>query len=192
MRLALHRPALECEQIAYAELFAQHLSVDVFSADVAQLQQIAVARNVIGAEHLQLERDAWLDLLLSHFIQPLLGRDSLCFVADYPASQASLARLNEDGTTAARFEVFYRGIELANGFHELTDGGEQAARFEADNCIRRSRGQSPVRVDRQLLAAMEHGLPDCAGVAVGLDRVLMLRQGMSDLDAVLGFSLERC
>jgi lysyl-tRNA synthetase class 2 len=192
LQLALDTGGLEREQLSYAELFRQQLAIDVFSADVAALQEIAVRRHVIGAEQLWLDRDGWLDLLMSHFIQPGLGSDRLCFVTDYPASQASLARLNPDGRTAARFEAFYQGIELANGFDELLEAGEQAARFEADNCLRRARGQRPVPVDRQLLAAMEHGLPACAGVAVGLDRVLMLRVGAPDLDAVLSFSLERC
>ena len=192
LTLSLDQGSLDRETVPYAELFRHHLAVDVFSADAARLQQIAIDRDVIGAEQLELERDGWLDLLMSHFIQPHLGEAGLCFVTDYPASQAALARLNKDRRTAARFEVFYCGVELANGFHELSDAGEQAARFEADNCVRRSGGQRPVPVDRQLLAAMEQGLPDCAGVAVGLDRVLMLRLEAADLDGVLSFSLERC
>lgn len=192
LELALDLGRLARETVSYAALFARHLGVDVFDVAVKRLQEIAVARHVIAAEQLVLDRDGWLDLLLSHFIQPGLGKEGLCFVVDYPASQAALARLNPDGRTAARFEVFHQGIELANGFHELVDAGEQAARFEADNCRRRSAGQRTVPVDRQLLAAMDQGLPDCAGVAVGLDRVLMLRLGEVDLDAVLGFSLERC
>jgi len=166
LELALDLGRLARETVSYAALFARHLGVDVFDVAVKRLQEIAVARHVIAAEQLVLDRDGWLDLLLSHFIQPGLGKEGLCFVVDYPASQAALARLNPDGRTAAR--------------------------FEADNCRRRSAGQRTVPVDRQLLAAMDQGLPDCAGVAVGLDRVLMLRLGEVDLDAVLGFSLERC
>jgi lysyl-tRNA synthetase class 2 len=128
---------------------------------------------------------------MSHLIQPRLGGDRLDVVTDYPSSQAALARLNPDGRTAARFEVFYRGVELANGYHELGDAEEQAARFEADNCARRSAGKRPVRVDRQLLEALQAGLPDCAGVAVGLDRLLMLRLGRKDLDSVISFAFER-
>lgn len=191
MRLALGADSLAAEYIAYAELFDRHLSVDVFSATVDQLQKLAVDCDLIGAGQFELSKDGWLDLLMSHFIQPTLGERSLCFVTDYPASQASLAQLNSDGRSAARFEVFHCGIELANGFHELVDAGEQAARFEADNCKRKSENQRPIVVDRQLLAAMDAGLPDCAGVAIGLDRLLMLRLGFDDIDAVLSFSLNR-
>ncbi len=191
-RLALQRSELAAEQITYASLFDMRLGIDIFGADTQSLREHALAQNIIGAEQLELDKDAWLDLLLSHLIQPQLGKDTLCFVTDYPVSQAALARTNPDGTTAARFELFHQGIELANGFHELIDAGEQAARFEADNCKRRGQRQPPVRVDRRLLAAMESGLPDCAGVAVGLDRMLMLRLGVDDIDDVLAFSLQRC
>ena len=191
-RLALQAPKLAVECHSYAALFDSRLGVDVFAADAAALRELAVQNRVPGADRLVLERDGWLDLLLSHLVQPELGADSLCFVTDYPASQAALARLNRDGRTAARFELFHRGIELANGFDELTDGEQQAARFESDNCTRRARGDTPIHVDRHLLGAMQHGLPDCAGVAVGLDRLLMLRLGLRDIDDVLSFSLQRC
>ncbi|MDJ0739270.1 MAG: EF-P lysine aminoacylase EpmA [Gammaproteobacteria bacterium] len=191
-RLALGMPDLAARHNDYAALFAQHLDIDVFAADPESLRGYAVARHILGAEGMELDRDGWLDLLFSHLIQPALGADRLCFVTDYPASQAALARLNADGQTAARFELFYRGVELANGFHELSDADEQAARFEADNCARRAAGRPPIKVDRRVLAALQHGLPDCAGVAVGLDRLLMLRLGCRDIDAVMSFSLQRC
>ena len=191
-RVALGRTDLAVEQHRYAELFAAAFGVDVFDSSAQQLRALALRHNVLGAESMELARDGWLDLLMSHLIQPGLGRHGLCFVTDYPASQAALARLNPDRRTAARFELFLAGVELANGFHELTETEEQAARFEADNCRRRAQGLRSIRVDRRLLGAMQHGLPDCAGVAVGLDRLLMLRLGASDLDSVLSFSLQRC
>ena len=191
-RLALDAPHLALECHSYESLFDSRLGIDVFAADASALREVAMRHRILGAEQLVLERDGWLDLLLSHLVQPGLGTDSLCFVTDYPASQAALARLNPDRRTAARFELFHRGIELANGFDELTDSEQQAARFESDNCARRARGETPVRVDRHLLGAMQHGLPECAGVAVGLDRLLMLRLGLRDIDEVLGFSLQRC
>jgi lysyl-tRNA synthetase class 2 len=191
-RLALGRPELSVTTHSFASLFRRALDVDVYDADADELRLVAVRHNVLGAEGMALDRDGWLDLLLSHLVQPSLGGDGLCFLTDYPASQAALARLNPDGRSAARFELFYRGIELANGFHELSDVDEQAARFEADNCRRRAAGQRPVRVDRRLLGAIQHGLPDCCGVAVGLDRLLMLRVGADDIDTVLSFSLQRC
>ena len=192
VRLALADSAMPVEHHSYAALFRAKLGVDVFAATAEDLRELALRHNILGAEAMTLDRDGWLDLLLSYFIQPDLGRDGLCFVTDYPASQAALARLNPDGQTAARFELFLQGIELANGFHELADMEEQAARFEADNCRRRSLGRPPVRIDRRLLGALQHGLPDCAGVAVGLDRLLMARLGAEDIDGVLSFSLQRC
>lgn len=192
VRCALYRRGLEIETQSYAGLFAARFGIDVFAVDAESLRQVAVQHNLSGAEGLKLDRDGWLDLLMSHLIQPALGPGRLCFVTDYPASQAALARRNPDRLTAARFEVFLDGVELANGFDELTDAGEQAARFEAENRERRARGKRPVTVDRQLLAAMQTGLPSCCGVAVGLDRLLMLRQGLDDLDAAMSFSLRRC
>ena len=192
LRRALQRDGLETETRSYAGLFAAHLGIDVFVVDAESLRQVAVRQHLSGAEGLRLDRDGWLDLLMSHLIQPALGPDRLCFVTDYPASQAALARRNPDRLTAARFEAFLDGVELANGFDELTDAEEQAARFDAENSERRARGKRPVTVDRQLLAAMRTGLPDCCGVAVGLDRLLMLRQGLDDLDASMTFSLRRC
>ncbi len=191
LRVALDDADLAVEHVGYAELFERALSIDSFAASAADLRDCAVERGLTGVTRLELDRDGWLDLLLSHLIQPTLGAAGLCFVSDYPASQAALARMNPDGRTAARFEVFYRGVELANGFHELVDAKEQTARFEADNRVRRARGQAVVTIDRRLLAAMGHGLPDCTGVAVGLDRVLMLRLGLDSLDQVLSFSLSR-
>ncbi len=191
-RLALAQPQLAVRRHDYAALFAIHLDIDVFVSSAEQLRELALRHTILGAEHMDLDRDGWLDLLFSHLIQPQLGSDRLCVVSNYPASQAALARLNADGLTAARFELFHRGVELANGFHELTDADEQAARFEADNCARRSRGLPPVRIDRRLLGAMQQGLAACAGVAVGLDRLLMLRLGRNDIDEVLSFSLQRC
>jgi len=192
VRMALLQPDLGSVQTSYADLFASMLGVDVFASSVEQLRAVAVNHHVLGADGLDLDLDGWLDLLMSHLIQPKLGHDGLCFVSDYPASQAALARVNPDGRSAARMELFYQGVELANGFQELLDADEQARRFEAENCVRRSRGQRPIKVDRLLLGAMQDGLPDCSGVAVGLDRLLMLRLGENEIDRVLSFSLQRC
>jgi lysyl-tRNA synthetase class 2 len=192
VRLVLGRTDLESVHESYTDLFRSWFGVDVMECPVQRLQALAVEHHVLGVDALELDRDGWLDLLMSHLIQPHLGQGKLCFVTDYPASQAALARLNPDGRTAARFELYFSGIELANGFHELVDADEQAQRFEADNCQRRTRRLSPIRVDHLLLGAMQHGLPDCSGVAVGLDRLLMLHLGEDDIDRVLSFSLQRC
>lgn len=109
------------------------------------------------------------------------------FVTDYPADQAALARLNVDGETAARFELVVNGMELANGYWELTDPAEHRRRFDADNDNRQRRGLPTIPVDDKFLAALEDGLPDCAGVAMGFDRLAMLAMDESDLDQVLAF-----
>ena len=131
---------------------------------------------------------------MSHVLEPRLGCDSLCFIYDYPASQAALSRVVQAGGVAVgqRFELYVDGVELANGYCELTDAVEQRQRFERDNALRRTRGQSERPVDEYLLAALEHGLPDCSGVALGIDRLLMLVTGASNIKDVLAFDWQRC
>ncbi len=180
---------LDEEKIAYVDLFLEHLGIHPLDADLAELRAAASQRG-LEAEGVS-DRDEWLDLFMSLVIGPRLGRDKLTFVYDYPASQASLARLNpRDSRLASRFELYFRGVELANGFHELTDAVEQRRRFEEDNRKRERRRQRRLPLDENLLAAMESGLPDCAGVALGLDRLLMLSLNASCLDDVLSFSLK--
>lgn len=138
------------------------------------------------------ERAVLLDLAYS---EALAQQDGACFVTDFPPEQAALARLRQDAAgnrVAARFELIVDGVELANGFHELVDAEEQQLRFAADQQRRRARDQVVPEADTRLLAALASGLPDCAGVAVGIDRVLMLRLGRSSLDEVLPFSWPRC
>lgn len=188
----LAQPDLPVQQHAYAALFEQHLDIDVFAADAAALRERALAVDLLGAENLQLDKDGWLDLLMSSFIEGELGHQALSFVTHYPASQASLAQLDpDDPRTAQRFELYYQGIELANGFVELVDAEEQGERFEHENCARRSAGQAPMPVDQGLLEALRQGLPACSGVALGLDRLLMCQLGIDDIDQVLSFSLAR-
>ncbi len=174
---------------SYRELFRAHLQIDPFTAPIEELQ--SVARDHIDPGELSGERDLWLDLLLSHVIEPRL--EGLCIVYDYPASQAALARIVTDGEVSVgqRFEVYVNGMELANGYCELADAGEQRRRFEADNARRRERGQPERPIDEYLLAALEHGLPECSGVALGIDRLLMLMVGATDIRDVLAFDWER-
>lgn len=180
-------------RLTYVELFRQHLTVDPLTMSVAELADLAAGLDLgqlPAAE--QMSRDDWLNLLLTHAIEPQLNRGELLFVTDYPASQAALARLHpDDARLACRFELYLDGLELANGFHELLYAEEQQRRFEADNERRRACGQEELPIDQGLLAALAHGLPDCAGVALGLDRLLMCIVGAEDLDQVLGFSLGR-
>jgi lysyl-tRNA synthetase class 2 len=181
------------ERLSYGELFQRYLAINPHRARVDELRQCAEGNNIPGVDSLQLaERDGWLDLLLSHLIEPELGRDRLTFVYDYPASQASLARLREgDPPVAQRFELYMGGMELANGFFELTDAQEQRHRFAADNSRRQREGLPQVPMDEHLLAALKRGLPECAGVALGIDRLLMVLTGASHIREVLAFPLDR-
>lgn len=191
----LDQPSLlqDPEYLSYAAIFQRHLRIDPHRATVAQLKTCAAAQDLPCPPGMpEDDIDPWLHWLLSHCIEPHLGRDRLTFIYDYPASQAALARIRPgDPPLADRFELYYRGIELANGFHELSDADEQRRRFTADNQRRVARGLAPIPPDEYLLAALAAGLPDCAGVALGLDRLLMLATDNAALEDVLAFPLER-
>ena len=180
--------ALPVEKVAYRALFLDRFGWDPLEAEVEEMAATAAG---LGLEAEGLEaRDQWLDLLMGLALEPGLGRGRLTFVHDYPASQASLARLcPADSRLACRFELYLEGMELANGFHELTDADEQQARFEADNRVRLAQGEEPLPVDHRLIEALRRGLPDCAGVALGLDRLLMLKLQAGAIDEVLSFPL---
>jgi lysyl-tRNA synthetase class 2 len=181
------------EYLSYQDCFQQQLGLNPHTATAQALRDCAQRRGLPEVCGLADEdRDGWLDLLMSHSIQPQLGRGHPCFVYDYPASQAALARVRPgDPAVAERFELFIDGIELANGFHELQDADEQRARFEADLAQRRAEGLETVTIDERLLAALEAGLPACAGVALGLDRLQMVLTGETQLRDVLAFDYER-
>jgi lysyl-tRNA synthetase class 2 len=175
------------ERLSYRDAFLRHAGLDPFAASIADLRELAVFAGDAGAQGL--ERDFWLDLIMSAKVGPSLGRESPVFLFDFPASQAALSRVN--GEIAERFELFWQGIELANGFHELTDAGEQRRRFEADQSWRKTQGRGVPPYDRHLISALESGLPDCAGVALGLDRLLMLQRGLPKIGATLSFDAGR-
>jgi lysyl-tRNA synthetase class 2 len=177
------------ERLTYREAFGRVLSLDPLRAPLPELAALAGER--LGATGLDGDRDGLLDLLMGALVGPELGAGRITFVHEYPASQAALARcLPGDPPVAARFEAYVGGLELCNGFHELADAGEQRRRFEADRAARRARGLPVPPVDERLLAALSAGLPDCAGVALGLDRVLMLATGHATLAAVLAFPID--
>ncbi len=183
----------EPERLSYRELFQRHLGLDPHRASVAELAARAEARGVPIPSGMPLDdTDPWLDLLLTHCIESRLGAGRLTFVYDYPASQAALARLRPgDPPVGERFELYLNGIELANGFHELGDAGEQRRRFDQENTARRALGLPVMPVDDNLLAALAAGLPDCAGVALGFDRLVMLAAGKTTLAEVMAFPFER-
>lgn len=181
------------QRMSYRELFFAHLGIDAHRADVDVLRQRALTAGIGGAAQLDLGgRDAWLDLLLTHCIEPRLRGRGMVLVYDYPASQAALARVRPgDPALAERFELYLDGIELANGFHELTDAGEQRRRFVEDLARRDALDLPRVPMDERLLAALEAGLPGCSGVALGVDRLLMLATGRRSIEEVLAFPIER-
>jgi lysyl-tRNA synthetase class 2 len=178
------------ERVSYREVFLREIGLDPLSASPATL---AAAAGPLGlAGNVPSGRDEWLELLMGALIGPRLGRGTLTFVHRYPASQAALARLDEaDPRVAQRFELYCAGIELANGFRELAAAAEQRARFEHDNARRRELGLAVFPLDERLLAALAAGLPDCAGVALGFDRTLMLAVGAARLEEVLPFPTRR-
>jgi lysyl-tRNA synthetase class 2 len=190
VRHALERPELTDQRQSYRELFRSHLGLDPLRADAPVLRR--AVEDIPGATDMELDRDGWLDLLLTHRIENGLGRDGLTFVYDYPPSQAALARIRADADPVAeRFELYLEGMELANGFQELTDAAEQRRRFEADLAWRSAEGLAQPPLDEAFLAALEGGMPECAGVALGLDRLLMVATGSSHIDQVLAFPVER-
>lgn len=176
---------------SYRQLFLDVLQIDPFTAAADELQD--TARLHLDTGTLSGDRDLWLDLLMSQVIEPQLVGLGMCFVYDYPASQAALSQIaSVDGLAVGlRFELYVDGMELANGYCELTDPAEQRMRFERDNLRRREYGLSERPVDERLLAAMEYGLPSCSGVALGVDRLLMLVTGASDIRDVLTFDWQR-
>lgn len=191
--LAPHRPLAAVEHLSYGHAFRRHVGTDPHQASGAALAEAARALDVASPPALDVDDlDGWRDLLWTSRVEPQLGRGRLTFIDDYPASQAALARLEPgEPAVAARFELYLDGVELANGFHELADAGQQAARFDRDLERRRAAQLPDVPRDTRMLAALAHGLPDCAGVALGVDRLLMLAAGTDDIRDVLAFPIDR-
>lgn len=181
---------------AYRRLFHTYLAVDPFTSSLETLRRLAAEHGQMPATALANDgRDTCLDLLMSQVIEPRLGRNELSVVVDYPASQAALARRHQDADgewVASRFELYLDGIELANGYDELTDAAEQRARFAEDNAERRHLGLGEVDMDERLISALEHGMPESAGVALGIDRLIQLALGKARLEDVLTFSTPNC
>jgi len=182
------------ERLTYHEIFSRHTGLDPHTATAEDFARVASEHEIHIPDDLKLHHDVaiWRDLLLTHLIEPRLGPGRLAFVYDYPASQASLARVRPGAPPLAeRFELYLNGIELANGFHELGDAAEQRTRFDRQLHTRSSLSMVPIPRDDRLLSALEHGLPDCSGVALGFDRLIMLVAGARTLEAVLAFPLDR-
>ena len=190
LQRVLHTKA--AERLTYAAVFSQYLNLDVHSATPASLRGCAAAHHLTAPESLQDDSDSWLALLWTHLIEPHLGGGRPLFVFDYPVSQAMLASVRKDTPPVAeRFEVYFNGLELANGFQELQDSDEQRRRFEENRRRRRELGLEDIAPDERLLSALGHGIPFCSGVALGVDRLLLLKTGHHDLAEVLAFPFER-
>ncbi|GAB2520396.1 EF-P lysine aminoacylase EpmA [Lysobacter humi (ex Lee et al. 2017)] len=187
--LALVGRRATMREVTYADLYAEVLGVDAHRAPVDELQ------SALGDVHIDpegLTRDDWLDLLMTHRIQPSFAADAMTVVHDYPASQCALARVRQgDPPVAERFELYLGPLELANGYHELADAREQRGRFERDRGVRASRGDREVPMDGHLLDALDAGFPACAGVALGVDRLLMAMLGTTRIADVLAFDFAR-
>ncbi|HMM56205.1 MAG TPA: EF-P lysine aminoacylase EpmA [Rudaea sp.] len=183
--LALVGKHAEVRRIAYRDLFRDSLGIDPVSSSEAELH---AALGDVRVDASSMSRDDWLDLLLTHRIQPGFSDNSITVVYDYPVTQCALAKIRPgDPPVAERFELYVGTQELANGYHELTDAAEQRARFVRDNARRRERGQPELPIDENFLAALETGIPDCAGVALGVERLLMAMTGSDDIRGVLAF-----
>lgn len=177
------------EKLTYREAFERHCGIDPLTADNQALAG-AISRHAIPIDlDFQHEnQDVLRDLLLTHVVEAQLGRGRITVLYDYPASQAALARVRPGNPPVAeRFELYLDGIELANGFHELSDADEQQRRFEHDRKRREASGFPDVPIDARLIYALRAGLPDCAGVALGFDRLVMLAAGAKNLREVLAF-----
>jgi len=183
--------AAPAPRLSYRDAFLAFGGIDPFEENTKTLLARAEARGLVLTAGSPPDRDLALDFLFSHTVQVCFG-DGRIFVHDYPASQAALARVRAgEPPVAERFELFINGIEIANGYHELADADEQRRRFAADGQARRRLGLEQIPVDERLLAALSAGLPDCAGVAVGLDRLFMIAAGENSIDAVMAFPLDR-
>ncbi len=174
------------ERYRYTDLFLTHTGLDLFRATRVELQQRAESAGVVIPESAD---TGWLiEVLFELCVGSWLKQQQGIFVYDYPAAQASLSQLStQDPRLAERFEYYFQGMELANGFHELADAAEQRQRFEAENRKRRQSGSEMLPLDEYFLKALEDGLPDCSGVALGIDRLLMLRCGVDHIEDVLAF-----
>ncbi|MCP5161086.1 MAG: EF-P lysine aminoacylase GenX [Hahellaceae bacterium] len=175
---------------SYRQAFITHAGVDPYAASDDELKQLAEESSGIAGS--LLDRDGALDVILTHRVEPLLGVDGPEFITGYPASQAALAKVCEiDGyLQAQRFELYIDGLELANGYDELVDADEQLRRFEQDNRQREAMGLPTIAVDHRLVAALKQGLPPCSGVALGVDRLLMVLLDTRNIDDVLAFPVD--
>jgi elongation factor P--(R)-beta-lysine ligase len=191
--IAFLHPALNTAQrFSYQAIFERYTGLNPLIFEYSDYCAYAVkqhfpeAISICGHDHA-----IWLDFLFSHSVQPHLGENALCMVYGYPACQSSLARINADNPNITdRVEIFINGVELGNGYYELTDAIEQEKRFDQEIELRKLRNQRTVVKDQRLIAALKTGLPECSGMAIGLDRLLMILSGRSHINEVLAFPVD--
>lgn len=183
----------ETLSFTYREVFENIVSVNPHLASEEELYAVIKANDIqLYDADIKLTKDALLDLIISYVIQPNLPKDAPVFIYDYPASQAALANIRKDKVNIAeRFELYINGVELANGYQELLDANEQQQRFERDNRLREQTGLPTIPIDSHLISALESGLPMVSGVALGLDRVLMLATGAESIGDVIAFTIDK-
>jgi lysyl-tRNA synthetase class 2 len=177
------------ERLTYREAVQLHAGVDALEDSAPVLVARLESAGIDVPASIKHDRDGCLDLIMSVIVGPRLGHDRMTFIYDYPASQAALARTR--GRVASRFEAYLQGIELANGFHELGNAQEQRARFVQDLVSRSERGLPAMPLDEHFLASLDHGLPECSGVALGFDRLVMCATGAQHIDDVIAFPFSR-
>ncbi len=179
-------------RLSYRGVFEFYLKLNVLTCSDQQIEQCALALITGLPSNLDLDRDGWLELLMSHIIEPRLAAMNLAvFIYDFPASQAQLAKIKQDdagNNVADRFELYIKGIEIANGYNELLDADELRRRFTEDNKRRQHQSMAEMPIDNNLLAAMKSGMPECSGVALGFDRIVMLALNKPNIQAVQSFT----
>ena len=188
-----HSALSPTQRLSYQEIFQRHTGLNPLEfsyesySDYAQNNHVPEAMDICGYDH-----SLWLDFIFTHHVQPYLGESAVCMVYGYPACQSSLARINERNSQVSdRVEIFINGIELGNGYYELTDAKEQDRRFDKEITVRQQRNRPRAVKNNHFIAALEAGLPECSGMAIGLDRVLMLLTDSASIDDVLNFPLHR-
>jgi len=183
---------LDCkpaETLSYQFVFQEYVGLDPLSATRQELVEAARKHNFMADE--DEDRDTLLQFLFSEVVEPKIGQEAPVAVYHFPSSQAALAQLSpEDSRVAERFEFYYKGLELANGFHELTDAREQQYRFEKDNRLREKAGLPQREIDYRFLGALQAGIPNTSGVALGVDRLIMIALGAESIKEVISFSVE--
>ena len=178
------------ERVSYQDLWIKKIGINPHDCELIELQRCIAKQGLTITSPID-DKDTLLQLLMSHAIEPTLGLQAPLFIYDYPITQAALAKISGNPPVAERFEAYFQGVELANGFHELTDATEQFTRFQREQDKRKAMHRLVPTIDARFIDALTHGLPSCSGVAVGLDRLLMIMANAKTITEVISFPWER-